>query len=209
MKLKELFEKDIKIIPGKTEAEFGRMKQASRGLKDIGGGVQGTAYKLPHIPGTIIKTAKVKNPETDGYVTFVKLVLDHQDNPFFPKIYNAVIRKLSVTEKGNPFELIIQMERLHKLSSTELYEIAPQLFKRLGIDIPRDDLGNIRALFDYPEQRMEMAAKTKNPQFAEALNVLEPLFNKFSTQDLHSGNWMIRLTSVGPQLVIIDPFFSP
>lgn len=208
MKLHELFEKDIRLTRGATSAQFTKTKQASRGLKHLGGGVQGEAYELPSIPGTVIKTAKVRNPDKDGYVTFVKLALEHQDNPFFPKIYNAILRELTVSESGYPFELIVQMEKLHRMQTQELVDVVPHLFKRLGIELPSDDTFYLRQLFDDSNTRREYAEKTQNPKFKEALELLEPLFKKFRFQDLHSGNWMIRLTSVGPQLVIIDPFYE-
>ncbi len=103
MKLKELLEADIKTIPGKHEAGLTKPKQVSRGIKLLGSGMQGSAFKHPHIPNTVIKTAKVrtKNPDDNPYVAFVKLSLDHQDNPFFPRIYNAVLRQLK--EPDLPF----------------------------------------------------------------------------------------------------------
>jgi hypothetical protein len=45
-----------------------------------------------------------------------------------------------------------------------------------------------------------------NPQFAKALIIVRKLINKYKFYtDLHAGNVMIRLTSVGPQIVLTDP----
>jgi len=203
MKLEELLEKEIRQIPGKVpaEAKFHRLRLFGK-IKYLGAGMQAAAYKHPHIPNTVIKTAKVSDPERDGYVKFVKLVIDHQDNPFFPKIYNAVLRKLPHEE----YELIVQMERLHKLSSRELFDITPQLFARLGIKL--EDLEDMWDYLNDPDVWRYLIENTKNPKFAEALELLLSADPLLRTHDLHVGNWMVRLTSVGPQLVIIDPFIG-
>ncbi len=97
------------------------------------------------------------------------------------------------------------MERLHRLLSAELYEVIPHLFAQLGIEVEPE---KVRWLWDYPEKRKFLRDNTNNPTFREALEVMEPLFERFvGRSDLHLNNWMIRLTAVGPQLVIIDPFF--
>ena len=50
-----------------------------------------------------------------------------------------------------------------------------------------------------------MMKYSQNPEFKEALNILKQWENNFH-YDLHAGNWMFRLTSVGPNLVLLDPF---
>lgn len=206
MKLKELLERDIRTVPGGKEAVTPKLTRISSKplgkIKRLGGGIQGTAFKHLRIPNTVIKTAKVNHPETDGYVKFIKLALDHQNNPFFPKIYNAVLRELSADIYA--FELIIQMERLHKITSEELFDVTPQLFKRLGFKL--DDLEDMWDYLNDPDIWKHLIEKTKNPQFAEALSLILSVDPALRAHDLHTDNWMIRLTSVGPQLVVIDPF---
>ncbi len=209
MKLKELLEKsdvDIKTISGRSSANF--IKNIN--VQTMGSGIQGTAYKHPNIPNTVIKTAEIYNPNNDGYMSFVKLALKHQDNPFFPKIYKAVLRELNI-KLSSPYqakyELVVQMERLHKLDSDELVDITPQLFQQLGLEIDPDtfDLGDLFGYLDSRAIRQDLVNSTNNPKFRQAMKLLEVFMQKWQ-QDLHAGNWMIRLTSVGPQLVIIDPF---
>lgn len=199
MKLKELLEKDIRVIPGKSSIE----PTLSYKLKRLGAGVQGMAFKHPRSTNMIIKTARVSNPETDSYVKFIKLALEHQDNPFFPRIYDAVLRTLP----NNEYELVVQMERLHKLSSRELADITPQLFKRLGFKL-EDIEEDMWEYLNDPDVWDFLIKNTKNPKLAEALSLLLQADPTLRRHDLHFDNWMVRLTSVGPQLVIIDPFIG-
>lgn len=175
--------------------------------KPIGIGAQASAYELPNQPGSIIKYVQVENLK-DAHLKFTNLILAHQDNPFFPRIYNAkLIRNLdsSGDEEYNEYQLIVQMEKLKHLNTEEL---DGKLF--LGqLGFPKDerfgyDLEILMNNFNGPKSRKKLAARTKNPKFKEALELLEPYF-KYYGSDLHDDNVMARLTSIGPQLVIVDP----
>lgn len=170
--------------------------------RKIGSGAQGVAYKHPKQPNVIIKTAKMKDPQTDAYANFIRMVLKHQDNPFFPRIYSA---KIYNTPNSNDYTMVVTMEKLYPIyRNPKLDDIVIDNFQLQGIDIK-----NVIHLFDYliiPKNRHMIAKKTRNPKLREALELLEPFFkspNMF--MDMHHGNWMMRLTGVGPQLVILDP----
>jgi hypothetical protein len=177
--------------------------------KNMGSGVQGYATMHPTQQNVVVKTADVYNVDEDAYVEFVKLALEHQDNPFFPKIYKAKLVRM-----GEFFHrLVITMERLHDISKPKIADAIVANFRRLGI--PQDVADTttstdtikviaIRALLNDRIYRQHLAKVTPNPKFREALTLLDPYIEKF-VNDLHAQNWMARLTPSGPQLVIIDP----
>jgi hypothetical protein len=172
----------------------------------MGQGTQGKAYLHPSRPNSIIKTADVEDPETDSYVDFIKLSMKHQNNPFFPKIYNAKI----VANKDNiqyPYTLIVNMEKLQPLRDSKVSDVAKEMLERLGFPHHVAQIPDRDHLFYYmnsSSNRAELANNTKNPQFKEALELLEP-YIKYFHHDLHADNLMVRLTGSGPQIVIIDP----
>jgi hypothetical protein len=51
----------------------------------LGMGIQGFARKFAGRPNTVVKIALMGNH--DAYEEFIKVVLNHRDNPFFPRIY--------------------------------------------------------------------------------------------------------------------------
>lgn len=177
----------------------------------IASGAEGTVFKPKKSPNTIIK--KVFLREENGkiissYLDFIDTIMDHQDNPYFPKIYKAVVHK----SVGDPY-LILSMEKLHNMNHPILKDTARQLLSNLfkGGEIDFDSYGRISFInledlahslgFDSVES---MISASRDPKFKEAYRILKPLLKKYD-DDLHEGNIMVRLTGHGPQLVIIDP----
>ena len=208
MKILDLLEKDIPRI----ERTATSVKPSKR-HKVLGQGTQGMAQEHSRSPNTVIKYSNIydENPERDEYVQFIKLILDHQDNPFFPRIYKA---KIVYDNKQDIYVLIATMEKLVKLTNPKIRDTAEHLIAQLGIDIDdaviRDesDAHDLKWLFDWfrdSDNRKRVAQESNNPQFVEAMTLLEPYFVKYG-QDMHRGNIMVRLTGHGPQLVIIDPY---
>lgn len=178
----------------------------------LGSGIQGVAYKHPKQPNSVIKTAEIENPDTDSYAEFIRLAMAHQDNPFFPRIHSAKIIK-SPEPKPNrppndsPYTLVVNMEKLQPYLLSNVTDAAHEMFQRLGVPEKVAQSDNPGALFNYllsTSNRRELANKTPNPQFREALLALEPFIQEFDI-DMHGGNWMVRLTGHGPQIVILDP----
>lgn len=132
----------------------------------IGTGFQSMAYLHKKFPNQIIKTIQITGTSDPQY-QYLRLVLNHQDNPYFPKV--KVVKqfntsktsqedrevKFSVlkTESGETLDdflppqeqdytLYVIMERLHplpKLSSTEL--------DRLGIRPEIDDIYTLGSIY--------------------------------------------------------------
>ncbi len=175
----------------------------------LGSGAQGRAITHPKQANVAIKIANVYDVDHDPYVEFVKLALENQDNPFFPRIYKAKLVRMG----DSIYQLVLNMERLHNISNPNIADAVVENFKRLGF--PQDvadtttaditkDVVKIRKWLEQRTNRQQLAKTTPNPNFREALTLLEPFLEKFKN-DMHAQNWMARLTPSGPQLVIIDP----
>lgn len=209
MKILDLLEADIPRIDTNQ-----RPMQLSRKHKVLGQGKQGIAQRHGRDPNKVIKTSDIytENPEQDEYVQFIKMILDHQNNPFFPRIYSA---KMVYNNKTDSYQLVTTMEKLMKLDNEKFEDSAKHLFKQLGFNtrnplgttykFPQGNVSNLWSWFQKPANRKKLMATTKNPQLKDAMTLLEPYIKKFG-QDLHTGNIMVRLTGHGPQLVIIDPY---
>jgi len=195
-----------------------------------GEGVQARVYKTGL--GMVTKVAVLDEDlgMRDPAVKFLRIILQHQDNPFFPKIYHARVYR----DKEGVLDpvLLVQMEKLMPLNNERIRDAVSGLFDQLGIGIK--DLNPkmvqhfkqnydpstanymqratalkqkiMQAAFnDDPKAIARLGSRSKNPQFREAMKILAPAFASEGS-DLHHGNWMVRLTGAGPQLVIVDPF---
>lgn len=192
----------------------------------LGRGSMAQAFDHPTSPNTIMKiidiSMDVMGGGIDGQVINTNMMLDHQDNPFFPKIYKAIIFKHSDRLGGH--KLYIEMEKLHEMRANKLKHNHESILHSMGLDPSLingeadphggDDnkhlfaLEEIMQLLTHPDNiPADFITKIKNPKFVEAINVLREVQQKNKAWfDLHMGNFMYRLTSTGPQLVIIDPF---
>ena len=204
-------------IPHRSSKTYGidamRMKtDEKRGT--LGSGAQATAHDHPNDPTKIVKYVDLwkSNPAHEPYVQWINLVMKHQNNPFFPRVYNA---KTIRHEDTNKVSLVVVMEKLKPIAdmwnaNEKLQHSVNEMMNRLGVDV-KDAVGDAFEFDHYMSdaaRRRELRGKTKNPQLKEALELMEPLFMKHGT-DLHNENFMVRLTGVGPQLVFVDPLQLP
>lgn len=191
--------------------------------KELGRGIDASAFDHPTRPGSVIKIVRdISNPEKHPQVVFTNLAIENKHNPFFPKIYQAKLMPI-----GKRYEMVIEMEKLHPITGKNIRHMIPHIFEQLGID-PKNikkivGAGITSPKYDTDEKikdkaddefarnintwrsRERMMKYSQNPEFKEALNILKQWENNFH-YDLHAGNWMFRLTSVGPNLVLLDPF---
>lgn len=241
--------KRIPVVTVKTRPNIGRNVSKSNSRRDdetrkvhvLGSGVQGSAYGFKSRPNSVVKAARLQGLD-DPYLRYVTTVLQHQDNPFFPRIHNAKILEYTASRwdpriqhadtseqqkesmRKPQYTLMVNMEKLRPMSGN-LKDSASAMLQRLGIDkndmnpaswgaekSGPDDYGtdtwdrDLRAMFDDEGMRKELANNTKNPQFKEALNIMEPIWNMHGA-DMKDDNIMIRLTPHGPQIVLVDPIY--
>jgi hypothetical protein len=153
-----------------------------------------------HHPRTdrIVKVVDISGDD-DATYQFLRVVMNHQDNPYFPKIYG--VKKYQKTEDGRP-NLLVSMEKLNKMSEEDLQ----RYLEIVGIDtIPNeshiDFSHRVRKYWINPENRKHIFQKTIEPSLKQALRLLEPLFRHYRA-DMHFSNIMVRSSG---QLVFIDP----
>ena len=184
MKLQSLLERRIRMAePGERIPRRGK-RLGSEGL-------QGGAFEHPSEVGIVYKKADIRDIKYDPYIKFVILALKHQDNPFFPKIYDAVIYKKDPKTKNDgksEYELVVKMERLYPIDNPKLIDAAVESFIQLGM--PLSHVGSIQgqhgpSFYDYFKDekfRKELASTTKNPQLKKALKLLEPYIKRFRSE---------------------------
>jgi hypothetical protein len=163
-------------------------------------GVQATAYRVGNQAGRdeVVKVVNISGT-ADPVYQFLRLILNHQDNPHFPKIHS--IKKYNKYSNSKIGQLIITMERLLPIPRNDQF-----LCGLFGVDPKVVDLttDNVDMWFEEPKDRMEILKATNIPTLKRAIRLIEPLFNNY-TPDMHMGNLMYRQSSGGPTLVFLDP----
>lgn len=213
MKLVELFEDLEKPINGLSQSNKPLPQQHSplnQRWKQVGyTGQQATAYIHPD-EHTVIKSINIAGT-SDPVYQFLRLCKNHQNNPFFPKVYSIKSYPLKDnTDNRFTNKLVITMERLFRLEESMYPLVAQTLGFRF--DQPRDMIAASRQLvqkqFGSPEWRKQAAQTTKNPQLKQALRLLEPLFRHYDN-DMHLKNIMYRKGAHGqPEIVFMDPIID-
>jgi hypothetical protein len=226
MKIRELLEKKL-VIPKSKKPISGIIQ--SRGLSHLGTGWQAIAYKLKSRPNTVVKTMAVHG-ENDPVFQFLRVASNHQDNPYFPKVYFMKMYPMDDSSKAEreyemdlvyPNELppgrrdnviVSSMEKLNEFSTLgeqgglavlNAIGIHPKQPER-KFNYPVSTVNYISTLFEKPESRKQIFNLTTDPQLKQALRLMEPLFRKFHP-DVHGGNIMYRNGPNGPHLVFVDP----
>jgi hypothetical protein len=193
--------------------------------KVAGVGAQALAYLHKKYPNKIIKTIQIYGDSDPSY-QFLRLILKHQDNPYFPKIYNVKMyptKEATYNARGDVFDVLdptgefspppsqltytlyVVMEKL-----TPFRQITKEDLLRFGIEdfpIPkhmkqynREAEIKFRLAFKDPDWRQLMQQVVVDPKLKQALRLLEPLFRNFEP-DMHGSNIMLR----GSHLVFVDP----
>jgi hypothetical protein len=149
-----------------------------RGAKRLAGGAYASVFKKPKAK-TVIKVARGDR----AYTAYVKAILNHQDNPFFPKITKATEYRT-----GRERYLVVELEKL-KPGRGYLWDICSTI--RSACQEP----------FEAGVQQLTTRFNTKEKHHLEVMHkVLNKLWDKYCI-DMHNGNIMFR----GKQVVVTDP----
>jgi hypothetical protein len=159
-------------------AEFVRNIEAKS--KMMGCGSFAEVFYHPNYKDRVIKVAF----NDKAYYAYIKHVVKHQDNPFFPKIY-GVTRYGS----GSTWYLVVEMEKLVKREK-QANTIVDMLC----------ELADLSWANDKPVMPTASPEVTKHLRTVQ--KVLTPLFKKHGN-DLGCTNVMFR--PKGKQAVITDP----
>ena len=175
--------------------------------KQLGAGVQGVAFDT-NKPNTIRKVYGLDSLN-DPYYQFIKMIEQHQDNPFFPRIYRHHVYKNKPLKQSHISDYfmtgVVMMEKLYPLYRGPLdNDTIAAIFENLGLKFNTPD--DLYPMFENRTAIQQVINTTTNDTFADALRILIASGRK--SYDLHAGNWMVRLTSVGPQIVILDPVYG-
>lgn len=161
--------------PSQAEAE---KKLVDAGYEKIGSGTWGNVFSKP---GDSL-VLKLFHPGDEAYTDFVKLVMQHQNNPHFPKIYGKMMK---VTDDYNA----IRMEKLTPNSSRALAELLEDYLNVLG------------GGGQYVSKSKLWPLLLKNPKLKEACTLIaKNLLNTYYL-DLQPQNIMMR----GNTIVFTDP----
>ena len=199
----------------------------SKDLNVAGYGYQTIAYLHKKFPGKIIRVTKVSGYDDPSY-QFIRVAYQHQNNPWFPKIYHVKFYAKGtepedyeggeITRPNFANTLIVVMEKLDRVSvgwkhlgdlgiTREMYHgvLATQIHSKVQQHYKDDPMELlyvvVRKMFQTYENRNWMYKNTTNSQLKQALKLLEPIFTNYEA-DVHSSNIRQR---AGGQLVFIDP----
>jgi hypothetical protein len=162
MLVQDLFE--VKLdIPVKKGRHHGLFPNQDK-VKYLGSGVQSIAYELTKKPNSILKVINLQDLN-DPTIAFIRVCMNHQDNPYFPRIY-----KMRVFESNriDPYEYqylfnlnnppinaelplvgdyvaFVVMERLHSVDvvNPDVHQHIGKQLVSLGV-IPDKDAMNIK-----------------------------------------------------------------
>ena len=192
----------------------------------INNGVQAIVYAHNKKPNTVIKIIGITGKNDPAY-QFLRVCLNHSNNPFFPKIYSYKLfnsKELSIDDydylenqpnfiiepvQDKPYQLFIVTEKLKEIDAND-EQLLHNMFNTIGILELLEKHTNAKNLqitfknmFKNPNSRQLIRQTTTDKNFSQALRVLEPLFNNGAFEvDMHLGNIMLRSND---QLVINDP----
>jgi len=163
--------------PTPKEAE---QKLFAAGYEKIGKGTWGEVYSKPNDPYVL----KLFHPGDKAYTAFMRLAMQHQDNPHFPKFKGKMIK---VTDDYSA----VRIEKLEPMRDRKITQALSDYIETLAGE----------EYSDY-SKRLIWPLRFKNPKLKEACNLIAGLIGDRFGLDLEgTGNIMSR----DGTLVFIDP----
>ncbi len=194
MRLDEVLDKSIPSLKHVKQRKGSFDADNIKNLEQIGYGVQSDVYH--HKPtNAVVKILTISGTHDPSY-QFYRMVLKHQDNPYFPRIYS--IKQYDV---DSPF-MIVTMEKLQPLNEKDNVKF----MKLSGMLVKKGESNDSRRkqIKDYwtnPANRLHLLQTTSDKYLKQAIRLMEPLF-RYYRPDVHFNNIMIRSPN---QFVFIDP----
>lgn len=154
----------------------------------------------------------------DAYYDWVKAIAPYaKSNPYLPRVY-VVDDKTDVTGKIKPR---YQMEKLvdyhevplnvlYALYYKEVYEASRYVIDEIEDNVSPENFDGVITNLWLTIINDVRKNSTNNSKIQQALDIIKDLCDtKEYERDMHMGNFMIRLTSIGPQIVFTDPIMTP
>lgn len=196
MKIQELFEKKLNM-PVSSKLTSGILR--NRNLGHLGTGVQAIAYYHNKFPDKVVKMITVEGPNDPSY-QFLRLCINHPDNPYFPKIYaykqyntsKSLNDELTGEDRDRqyeevnptdsppewaPHQILVVMEKLHTIKANE--PLATRLLQNCGI-LPNNlfDLKKYKLLSNSPLAATKIPFEDDNSRKELYQNTTDPQLKK-------------------------------
>jgi hypothetical protein len=179
------------------------------------GGAGWYSRGVPHPtdPHTFIKstkyTSKLNNDAFHKYVEMITALRKKGiENPYFPAVYEIKITR-DPNQSTRPQYHLQALKNFREFDKAALVGMYERMF---GNYDELDDTDTEYDIWRLICNNCKEAAESKkyggivDDQLKQALKYVGVLYRKYKYDlDMHSGNFMIRATSTGPQLVITDP----
>lgn len=184
-------------------------KSKTKDARFLAQGRQGMVLTRPKKMNMVTKVFGF-NDDTDGYMQFLRTVVQHQDNVYMPRISNLRVydKEFVSNYMGDTYQRtgVVDIEKLVPITNPKVRDAVVAKLMQLGVESIRE-LDNESILYQY-----HIAVKSgkiqPDEQFEQAIEILASIMD-LANADLHVRNIMARLTSAGPQLVLSDPVWDP
>lgn len=156
--------------------------------------------------------------KVDAYYQWVQAIKPYMDsNPYLPRVYVTELQK----DNQGKIRPIYKMEKLMQpteFSAESLMGMADKMFKYLDqyfenyTSVNSSPRSVFDAIVDIIKEIMTTGAYDiiKDPLLDQAIELVDIVKNQNENfkYDIHRGNFMVRGTSIGPQLVFTDPLWE-
>ena len=177
--------------------------------EDVSGRGKFSSVKGDQDPHMINKVSHRHDPAYNAYVDFLIDNKLAQSNPHFPRIYTS-----EGNDKWKMEKLQYTLRQYLTDKNTEIQELDQRLDTLASIYL-KDEI--IKNNIIVPNSFFKLVISDKNIKlgtYRRALEIINQLFDKLRHDDprayliidLHPDNIMVRMSPVGPQLVLVDPF---
>lgn len=206
-------------VPFSIDTMKDKKAKADQDFFNTAKGAYAYGKENPKDPHEFVKSSFMPSKlEIDAYYQYVQAIRPYiKDNPFFPRVYVIDIKQDS-TGLQIPRYHIEALKSYEEFSIRSIVGIGESLFNDFHFEYDLDDENHVydawngvlmrvnRLLLDIVSGYGPTRA-AQSPKLIQACEVIQEVLGsnpKFKL-DTHSGNFMLRGTSVGPQLVITDP----
>lgn len=203
MKIEELIN-EIKFKPRISDKSTSGVLQSPK-LQFIAAGCQAIAYYHKSHPNTVVKVAAISG-EDDPLWQFLRVCINHPNNPYFPKVFNHKIFNLkNITPEEEDYlethpefeylpihdkrkmQILLVTERLHETSPEQFEAVLKHLglldyITRYQSGIQLNSQHNVTTefawanLMDTSTFRRDIRNLSTDKHFKDAMRILEPLF---------------------------------
>jgi hypothetical protein len=224
MRLSEIIDPEIKDAEGPSLLNSGNPNEYWKNKlqlgKRLGTGYFAAAWTHASDPGVIIKIEK--NPSTPKYNSYYRYIENVKtqmaSNPFLPRVYDiekinyaALTQHVYVIERLHHADSLLDrglLTRDHIMGMIDRYLILNKDSRYEVEDMESEELwewfsNKIADISKYGNGSVR--TPTKDTKLTQACDMVNDLTHSGSFVDIHEDNIMLRLTSVGPQVVITDP----